>query len=123
MPGGVTEIIFFAERNVSPAIIWLDDQPPKVQLKFVRLMELLREQGARLSRPHAAPLRDKIYELRVRHLNVNYRLLYFFHGQGIAVVGHGCTKEREVDHADIERAIERREKYLRRPEAHRYVET
>jgi putative component of toxin-antitoxin plasmid stabilization module len=51
---------------------------------------------------------------------VNYRLLYFFH-QGNAVIAHGCTKEREVDDRDIERAIERKMRYEKNPKGHRHV--
>jgi len=121
MSTDTTEVIFYSERNVAPALVWLDDQPLKVRLKFVRLIELLVHHGSRLSRPHAAPLRDKVYELRVRHLNVNYRLLYFFYGKAVAVIGHGCSKQREVDHADIEKAVARREKFIANPNAHRHV--
>jgi len=48
---------------------------------------------------------------------VNYRLLYFFHGQA-AVPTHGLTKEDEVSDADIVRAIERKQKFQKRPAAH-----
>ena len=78
----------------------------------------LHEKGGTLSRPHAAPLRDKIYELRARHQNVNYRLLYFFHGNVAAVLAHGCTKEAAVDESDIDRAIVRRTRFLSDPEGH-----
>ena len=53
-------------------------------------------------------MRDGIYELRARSGNINYRLLYFFHGQNVAVLAHGLTKEAEVPTADIERALERK---------------
>ncbi len=93
-----------------------------MQGKFAGLIELLEAHGSTLSRPYAAPLRDKVYELRVRHMQVNYRLLYFFHGKGIAVIGHGCTKEDAVPDADIDRAVRRREKFIKDPDAHTYRE-
>src|SRR4051794_3786278 len=80
----------------------------------------LEAAGYELRRPEADSLRDGIYELRVRRQHVNYRLLYFFHERE-AVILHGCTKKGEVDDADIDRAIERRERYVKNPAEHRYV--
>lgn len=119
------EVAFYAEQDVAPAIRWLREQPAKVRDKFDFLIRLLKERGATLSRPYASPLRDKICELRVRFQHVNYRLLYFFDGsessQSWAIIAHGCTKEREVESTDIERAIERRRRYRGGPASHRYV--
>lgn len=67
-------------------------------------------------------LRDGIYELRARSGNVNYRILYFFHGQNVAVLAHSLTKEAKVPKKDIERAIERKEAFGQDPEAHTYRE-
>lgn len=118
-------IAFYAEGGVAPAIDWLREQPAKVRHKFDFLIRLLRQRGSTLSRPHAAPLRDKTYELRVRFQNVNYRLLYFFDSsdsaQPFAIIAHGCVKEREVDESDIDRAVARRHRYLQRPASHRFA--
>jgi len=115
-------VVYFADHGVAPALEWLLDQPEKVQDKFDFVIELLEQNGGSLQRPYAAPLRDKIYELRVRWRNVNYRLLYFFHGNAAAVLAHGCTKEAQVDRADIDRAIVRRKMFFKNPEAHTYGE-
>jgi phage-related protein len=113
-----TEVIFYADGGEAPALEWVLDQPKKVRDKFQILLELLEKHGGGLSRPYAAPLRDKIYELRARHMQVNYRLLYFFHGSVAAVVAHGCTKEDKVDASDINRAINRRAKFMANPALH-----
>lgn len=112
------EVIFYSEDGISPALEWLADQSDKVQEKFRVLFDLLSAQGSRLSRPYAAPLVRKIYELRVRSQNVNFRLLYFFHGGVAAVVTHGCTKEARVDPMDIARAASRRALFLADPAKH-----
>jgi hypothetical protein len=109
------DVIFYAEKGQAPALEWLAEQPRKVQDKFDFLFGQLHEKGGTLSRPYAAPLRDKIYELRVRHQSVNYRPLYFFHGNVAAVLAHGCTKEAAVDDADVDRAIVRRTRFLNDP--------
>jgi phage-related protein len=113
-------VIFYAEAGRAPALEWMARQPEKVRDKFDFLFGQLQTKGGRLSRPHAAPLRDKIYELRVRHKTVNYRLLYFFHENVSAVLAHGCTKEAAVDDADIDRAIARRTKFMSNPAKHTF---
>jgi Gp49-like protein DUF891 len=72
-----------------------------------------------LRRPEADYLRDGIYELRVRMGSVNYRILYFFAGRDAA---HALTKEAEVPAAEIDRAIRRKDAFLRKPKAHTYEE-
>ena len=54
-----------------------------------------------MRRPLADSLREDIYELRVRKGRLNYRILYFFHGRNVAILGHGLTKEDKVPKADI----------------------
>ena len=58
------------------------------------------------------------YELRVRVGNVQYRMLYFFFGAGVAVVSHGIVKERAVPPVEIERAIERKINVMASPQDH-----
>lgn len=78
----------------------------------------LRRSGHDLRRPLSAPLRDGVHELRLASGRVQYRILYFFAGPGIAVLSHGCTKERRVPEAEIERALLRRSLYLAHPARH-----
>lgn len=86
------------------------------------MIQQLRQQGHALRRPTADYLRDGIHELRFRMGRVQYRLLYFFHGRGVAVLVHGLTKEREVPRFDIERALTRRRAFVTDPERHTYTE-
>ena len=116
-----TDVVFYADRSgTAPAVEWLAELPDKVRDKlWVRIVRL-EEKGHELRRPEADLLRDKIYELRVRHQQVNYRLLYFFHKNIAAVISHGCTKEAEVPAVEIDRAAERRAEFLKNPAAHTY---
>jgi ribosome-binding protein aMBF1 (putative translation factor) len=56
----------------------------------------LAEAGRELRRPEADYLRGGIYELRARRGHVNYRILYFFHGQNVAILAHALTKEGAI---------------------------
>jgi phage-related protein len=90
--------------------------------KCVERIQRLAALGHELRRPHADFLRDGIYELRARRGTVNYRVLYFFHGKGVAVLAHGLTKKGKVPKADIDRVIRRRNALRADPKKHIYEE-
>jgi phage-related protein len=116
------EVVFFADEDGSaPALEWLGGVPEAVQDRFIVRAERLAEHGSDLRRPEADLLRNGIYELRVRHRRINYRILYFFQGQR-AVLCYGLTKEKEVADQDIERAIGRRGAFIGNPEKHTFTE-
>ena len=118
-----TQVVFYREENgTAPLLEWLDDLPSKVQLKCVARIERLKQDGHALRRPEADFLRDKIYELRVGFQGVNYRMLYFFHGNIAAVISHGIVKEDKVPPKEIDRAIERMKKFEADPKTHTYEE-
>jgi phage-related protein len=77
--------------------------------------------GYELRRPEADYLRDEIYELRIKHEGVPYRILYFFH-EGIAILSHGLQKEDTVPPREIDRAIQNKRKYIENPKLHTYEE-
>lgn len=80
-------------------------------------LNLLAEFGYKLTRPHAAPLRDKIYELRIRVQRKQYRLLYFFFYQSKIVISHGIYKpDKKVDPVEINRAIKHKSDYFAKHE-------
>lgn len=71
-----------------------------------------------MRRPEADFLRDGIYELRVGLQGLQYRIPYFFHGAIAAVVSHGLVKERVVPSKEIDRAIERKKRFIANPARH-----
>ena len=118
-----TRVVFYREEDKSvPLLTWLDALPSKVQLKCLARIERLKEEGHALRRPEADFLRDKIYELRIGFQGINYRMLYFFHGNVAAVVSHGIVKEGKVPPKEIDKAIDRMEIFQRNPEIHTYKE-
>jgi phage-related protein len=79
-----------------------------------RIFSLAEEYGYELPRPHSAPLREKILELRVSTKNGNFRFLYFFDDR-IIIITHGFKKKtRKVPNREIEKAIEYRNIYFER---------
>lgn len=116
-----TDVVFFSEHDGSvPLLDWMDGLPPKAQDKAIARIERLAECGHELRRPEADFLRDGIYELRIQHRRVRYRMLYFFHGRQ-GVLSHGfIKKQRQVPPMEIDRAIDRHERFKADPEKHTY---
>ena len=121
-----TEVSFYQEADGEvPVLDWLRElerRDPRALEKCRAAIERLAGLGHELRRPQADMLRDGIYELRVRVGRVNYRVLYFFHGRGVALLAHGLTKEKAVPQADIERALERKRRFESDPQAHTYMQ-
>jgi phage-related protein len=110
--------LYKEEDETCPVLEWLDELPIKIQDKCTARIRRLMLCGYEFRRPEADYLRDGIYELRVRCRRVNYRLLYFFHGNQIVVLTHGLTKERQVPAKEIDKALELRKKFELAPEFH-----
>jgi hypothetical protein len=114
-----TRVVFFTEDNGTvPIVEWLDSLVSKAQIKCLAKLKRLEDLGHELRRPEADFLRDGVYELRVRFQGVNYRILYFFHGKGEAVISHGITKERVVSPKEIDLAVDRKARFELSPENH-----
>jgi phage-related protein len=118
----MAEVLYFQDPDgYSPVLEWLRDLQARDRRGFTKCtaaIQMLTQFGHELRRPFAAFLRDGIYELRARSGNVNYRLLYFFHGRGTAVIVHALTKEAVVEEIDIQRALRRRQAFEASPERH-----
>jgi phage-related protein len=118
-----TRVVFYKEDDGTvPMLNWLSTLPTKALDKCRVKIGRLRELGHELRRPEADYLRDGIYELRVRLRSVNYRMLYFFHGNIAAVVSHGLVKEQKIAAKDIDRAVAARRRFAENPTGHTHVE-
>jgi phage-related protein len=122
-----TTVFFYKDDDDSvPVKEWLDQLRRKDKQAFAQCVAVIRRLalfGHELRRPKADFLRDGIYELRAKKGRVNYRVLYFFHGRNVALLAHALTKEDVVSDADINRALERMQRYARSPEKHTYEES
>ncbi len=121
-----TEVVFYRETTGdAPVLDWLKElrrSNYKAYEGCVAAIERLAQFGYELRRPTAGFLRDGIYELRIKSGHVNYRILYFFHGRKVAILGHALTKEEKIPKADLERALRRKKTFEADPEAHSYYE-
>jgi phage-related protein len=118
-----TTVIFYRESDGTvPALQWLEELPPRAIVKVRVKLDRLKEMGHELRRPESDFLRDGIHELRIRLQRVNYRVLYFFHGNVAAVVSHVIIKERTVPPEEIDRAVKRKEAFAKNPALHSFGE-
>lgn len=107
------------DRGDAPFQEWLAKlkiSEPKAYAKCLAFIAELASIGHEMRRPHAAPLRDKIYELRPSIQGIHYRILYFYYGKNFAVLSHGITKEDVVPAVEIDRAVYRRKQVESNPE-------
>ncbi|WP_258002632.1 type II toxin-antitoxin system RelE/ParE family toxin [Fischerella thermalis] len=92
-----TRVVFYQEEEGEvPVLEWLTrllKEDRKGYANCVARIKQLAASGYELRRPAADYLRDGIYELRAKHIHVQYRILYFFHGQNVAILAHAITKE------------------------------
>lgn len=117
-----TEVIMFqANDGTVPLMEWLDKLPGKVQDKCLVKIQRLEEKGYELHRPETDSLRDGIHELRVAFRGMQYRMLYFFHGQQ-AVISHGLKKESVVPSKEIDLAVQRKARFQNDPMKFTYRE-
>jgi len=88
---------------------WLNELEPKAHAKCEAYILRLARDGNQSRHPMAKPLGDGIHELRPTVGKVQYRILYFFHLAGIAILSHGTIKSGKVDPQDITRAKKNRQ--------------
>ena len=122
-----TKVIFYqTEDGSAPVLEWLHEclkTDRKGYAKCVARIQQLADSGYELRRPAADFLRDGVYELRAKHIRVQYRILYFFSGQNIAILAHAITKNQDqLPPIEIERAIQRKKQFEENPEVHTYTE-
>ena len=121
-----TRVVFYQESPgnvpVVDFLLRLRERNQQAYVRCVAAMKRLAEMGHELRRPTADYLRDGIYELRAKEGRVNYRILCFFHGAQLAVLGHALTKEDRVSPTDIDRAVRRIQNFKKHPSVHTYEE-
>ena len=121
-----TIVVFYREpEGKVPVLDWLSDLRKTSTGAYGRCLaaiERLAEAGHELRRPLADLLEDGIHELRIRKGRVNYRILYFFYGRDLTVLGHAITKEDVVPAIEIERCVRRKLAFESDPDGHTHYE-
>ena len=110
------EVKFYDHPNGSfPAYDFIETQPPKMNAKIYRTIDLLEEKGPMLRMPYSKRLKDGIFELRVDVGSDSTRVLYFFIEGKKIILTHGFVKEtRKTPQEQINCAEKYRKDYLAR---------
>ncbi len=110
------QILFCDEmEQLCPVTEFINKIAPKHQVKVLRLLSLLEEQGPVLPRPYADILYDGIHELRFNLAREQIRVLYFFCYQKFIVLYHAFSKNtRKVPDKFIDQVIDYRNDFLDR---------
>lgn len=118
-----TKVILFKEQDGTvPLRDWLDVLDERPRLRCLALLSRLEQFGHELRRPLAENLGEGIYELRGKVDNVNYRILYFFHGRRAVVVSHGFTKQKaKVPKTEFHAARRRKVEFEANPKRHSFL--
>jgi phage-related protein len=118
------DLVFFKESDGEvPMKDWFGSLQFKPRIKCIERLQRLKQLGHKLKRPEADYLRDGLYELRVKHSGINYRMLYFFHGQKAVIVSHGFTKKtRKVPTRELMVAKRRMVEFKSNPKAHSFLQ-
>ena len=114
-------VLFYKDGNRVPVLDWLKELKRvdrQGYAKCVVRIRMLSQLGHELRRPLADYVDQGICELRIRRGRVNYRILYFFHGQEASVLAHAITKEDQLPRRDLDRAVERKRVFEANPDQH-----
>jgi phage-related protein len=94
---------------------YIEARDVREQAKLLSWINLLRDRGPHLPRPHADVLENGIHELRVTLSGNQTRCLYYFCYQNLIVLTHAFVKTTaRVPKAEIRRATRMRNDLLGR---------
>lgn len=121
-----TRLVYFKDESGGrPITVWLMAlrlRDRRGLLRCTSKLRLLAQLGFEARRPLVEHLGGGIYELRIRHGRIQFRMLYSFGPRNEIVVLHAIQKESIVPVMDIHRAVHRRDAYLKDPDRHGYEE-
>ena len=76
-----------------------------MKTKVIWAIQLLEEKGTALREPYSSPLREGLFELRIKFGSDIVRCLYFFHKGQIVILTNGFTKKTDkTPRREIEKA-------------------
>ncbi len=108
-------IEFFTKASgKSPVEDYINDQHSKVRNKIYRTIQLLKQHGFALPGKHLKRMAGapNLWELRVKHGSINYRIFLAKVGNNIIILLHIITKKRQkTSSQDIDTALDRLKSY------------
>ena len=111
-------------RGRYPVYDFIEELNDKSQACVYRNITLLSQYGPNLLRPHADYVREKIRELRVKTIDGNIRIFYFFFIEHRVILLHAFKKKsEELPEREIEQAMRCMNDLLERFKEGKYILT
>lgn len=99
------KIEFFNENVEAQTLAF----PPKILAKLLHIFELIEIAGAKLGEPYTKPLRDGLFEIRVKAQEGIGRSIYCYQkGQKIIILHSFVKKDNKTPKKDLEIALKRK---------------
>lgn len=110
------ELVFYrTAHGQSPVEEFLSVLPMNHQQKIAGVLDLLRQEGPRLSRPYAAHIKGPLKELRIQFGGSAYRIFHFFvQGERVVLIHAFSKKTQELPPREIATAEARMKDYKAR---------
>lgn len=98
-----------------PVKDFLDSLDIKMRAKAVRQISLLNELGTEIREPYSKPIKDGLFELRIKFASDITRVFYFFFiGHKIILTNGFVKKTQKTPPLEIEKALRYKADYERR---------
>lgn len=119
------KIKFFCESDgTAPVKVWLEELKLKDKIGYARCVakiKVLADMGLDARRPTVEYLRDGIFELRAKHVHIQYRILFFYQEQDAVILAHHLLKKSsKIPESDINVAIDRKRRFEADMKRHTY---
>lgn len=110
------EIVFYKkEDDTKPVAQFLKSLEPKMKVKALQEIQLLRELGTNLREPYSKSLKNGLFELRIQQSNNISRIFYFFFdGQKIVMTNGFIKKTQKTPPSELDTALKYKTDYERR---------
>lgn len=107
---------FYETKNKTvPVEEFLDSLDTKMRAKALKELQILKEFGTSLREPYSKPIKDGIFELRIKVASDITRIFYFFYKDNKIILTNGFVKKTmKIPPSEINRALKYRNDYIRR---------
>lgn len=106
---------YVAKDGTTPVQEFLDSLDKKMRAKAVRQILLLNELGTEIREPYSKPIKDGLFELRIKFATDITRIFYFFFVEHKIILTNGFVKKtQKTPKQEIEKALQYKIDYERR---------
>jgi len=103
------------ENGKKPVEEFLDSLDIKMRAKALKDILLLKEFGTKMREPYSKPIKEGLFELRIKFAGDISRIFYFFYINKRIVLTNGFIKKtKKTPKAEIKRALKYKSDYERR---------